>query len=349
MRPEGRALPKPRRRGTVRIPLLAAIAALLIAPAAQARGGARRIPFPTEKTTILREEGVVYTVSGRVKIPKGVEISCQKDVKVVAEGPDAVIEVEGALKVHGVSDREVIFEGVTIELAPEFLDVHLDMAIFRKGARVGTPADTPVRGKLFVENVDFNYDAGFDVTFCHGSVDLSSIDSDVPMRVAAVCPEGAEENKVKLKVRGCVESLHSGYIGLKGGLVVSGVYDVTVRINRIGGLASFSDCRTLIFDGNKVDAKKLVFRAGAGTDFRRTKVTKCDLYCETVEIVSVAGDEKNLDRVLLDRCYFRGLERPDEVRTQVIRDGEGEEENVVQVRLGKIGTRPLELAGPWIR
>ena len=115
----------------MRITLITVLTALLLAPAALARGRPRTVPFPTEKSTILREEKVVYTVSGRVKIPEGVEISCQKDVKVVATGPSAVIEVEGALKIHGVSDREVIFEGVTIELAAKFLDAHLDMAMVR--------------------------------------------------------------------------------------------------------------------------------------------------------------------------------------------------------------------------
>ena len=68
-----------------------------------------------------------------------------------------------------------------------------------------------------------------------------------------------------------------------------------------------------------------------------------------MKVVSVASEKKTLDRILMDRCYFRGLRKPQEVQTQVIQAGEGDEANVVRVQLGKIGTRPLELGGPWIR
>lgn len=328
---------------------LALLVVLLLAPAAFARGSRRTVPFPVERTTILRDEKTIYTVEGRIRIPKGVEISCQKDVHIVAKGPDAVIEVEGALKVHGVSDREVIFEGVTVEPASEFNDIHLDMVIFRDGSKLLTPPGKAVNGKLFIENVAFQFDTEFDITVCHGHVDLVGINADVPLKIAAVNPEGADTNKVKLTVRGCVESL-TGEIGLKGGLIVKGVHDATVRLNRLGGeLSSFTDCRTLKFDGNKVDSKLLEFHQTGTGDFRLTPVTKCDFYCEKVTAGSKASEVKNMDRIRMDRCWFRGILRPDEVRRQVLVDGDGDAENAAKILLGKIGKRPLELGGPWIR
>ena len=44
-------------------------------------------PFPaTDRSLILREEKTTYLVEGRVVIPKGVEISCQKDIYIKGKG-----------------------------------------------------------------------------------------------------------------------------------------------------------------------------------------------------------------------------------------------------------------------
>ena len=50
---------------------------LALAVPAAAQG---TVPLPTKRSTILRKEGVVYFVEGRQKIPRGCEISVQKDV-----------------------------------------------------------------------------------------------------------------------------------------------------------------------------------------------------------------------------------------------------------------------------
>ena len=91
----------------------------------------KEVPFPTRRSTILRKQGTVYYIEGTHRIPKNVEISCQKDVHIRGRGKNPVLEVEGSLQVHGVRAREVIFEGVTIRTARKFEDVHLDMCIFR--------------------------------------------------------------------------------------------------------------------------------------------------------------------------------------------------------------------------
>ncbi len=51
-------------------------------------------PFPIDRTQILSDEKEVYTVEGRVRIPRGVEITCQRDVHGRGTGSTpAVIEV----------------------------------------------------------------------------------------------------------------------------------------------------------------------------------------------------------------------------------------------------------------
>ena len=95
-------------------------------------------PFPVDRSAILREGYVRYVVEGKNTIPVRVDISIQKNVYVVAKGEGATLRVEGGLKVHGVGLREVIFEGVTIELPAKLKDVRLDTAIFRNGGGVVT-------------------------------------------------------------------------------------------------------------------------------------------------------------------------------------------------------------------
>lgn len=328
--------------------ILLAAAGVLLGATPGAGAGDRERPFPVERTTILREEKIVYTVEGRQTIPEGIEITCLKDVHVKGVGDGAVIEVEGALKVHGVGTREVIFENVTIELAPNFKDVQMDMCIFREGAQVRTPKDVAVDGKLFLELNEFRGGSTIDVTFASGSVDIASLCSDAPVRVTAVDPEDGPPNKVKVTVRGCTQQ--NEHLGLRGGLIITGAHDATVRINRLGGdLCSFRDCRTLMFDGNKVDAKTLEFvQSGEGT-FRRSKFLKCDVYSDTVKFHSAQTEKKDPDRITVDRWWFRGETNPREILGKIVLDGTDDETNAARVRLVKPGERPLELAGKWDR
>lgn len=329
----------------------AAILWLILAMPYSATAGKRgkELPFPVKRTTILRQEKVVYTVTGRVRIPDGVEITCLRDVHVVGKGKGAVIEVQGKLKVHGVGAREVIFENVTIELMEEFQSVHMDMTIFRKGAAVRTvPKKSSAGKRFFLEMVDFEDDATLNLTFNDGPITLSSVCSDKPVHITGVTPKGKEQNKIKLFIRGCAE--YSDHPGLIGGLIVTNVYDTTIRINRLGGdLSACRGCRTLIFDGNKVTSKKLEFTQTEKLDFSKTKVMKCDIYSDKVTAVSPGSNKKTKDRIFMDRCWFKGIRDPKKVRSDILEDGEGDKKNVVRIELGKVGKRPLELAGAWIR
>ncbi|HEU4394583.1 MAG TPA: hypothetical protein VFS92_03395, partial [Planctomycetota bacterium] len=185
------------------------------------------------KTTILREEGVVYEVDGRQRIPKGVSISCQKDVHIRGKGPSAVIEVEGTLELQGVSKREVILEGVTIEPCEKFQEVNIDSSIFRGGGGIRTPSGRASEGKLFVELCDFVSPARLDVTLSGGSIDLVSSTFHERVSIRAVDPSPETRNKVRLVVRGCQGP--TAYSGFYGGLVVENVADVVVQLSRVAG------------------------------------------------------------------------------------------------------------------
>lgn len=294
-----------------------------------------QVPFPTRKSTILRKERVVYYVEGRQKIPWGCEISCQKDVHVVARGSNAVLEVAGSLQAHGVSTREIIFEGVTIEPAPRCEDIHLDMVIFRKGGGLKTPKGKPVHAKIFVENTEFNDSSALDIELTKGRVDLSATESYGPVRVTGVAEEGRRSSNLVLMVRGC---------RFDQGLFVTGARDATIRINHLrGDRSEFVDCHELTFDGNKVNSEVLLFRQTKSGRFSKTKLQKCDIYSNSVRFEAPVGKSK--EKVSLDKCFFKGFTRKKEILAAVIHDARNNEKSGVMAVFRKVNKRPLELAG----
>lgn len=303
------------------------------------------VPFPVKRSTILRKQGTKYFIEGRQKIPKGVEISCQKDVYIRGRGKDAVLEVQGSLQAHGVKDREIIFENVWIEMAPKFEDVHLDMCKFRKSAGVRASRERPVDGKLFIENVWFEESARLDVALSAGSVDLSNVRSRTPVTITALDPSPTKRNKVRINVRNCYPKLPLGNFGFDKGLVIENGDEVIVRLNRMEGERSaFVNCRNLMFDGNKVTSKTLEFRQSEHGHFRKTKMLKCDIYSESL-VVSAPIVEGKPEKLKIDKCWFQDLLKPKEIHDHVVTDAADDEKCGVRVVFKKILKRPLELAG----
>jgi hypothetical protein len=225
---------------------------------------------------------------------------------------------------------------VTVELAPAFRDVQLDMAIFRNGGGIRTSADGPSTGKLFVENVNLKDSANIDLRFRKGSIDLSSVTCEATTSVTAVADEDGEVGKLRLNVRGSDLA----------NLTVRNGHDVTVRLTRLAGaVAEFFDCRTLTFDGNKVNAGRLAISHSDPGGLTRTKLTKCDIYSQTVEVRSPLKSGRLGDKVLADRCWWKGVTDVRTLRAEVIRDAEDDPENGAMLVLGKVSARPNELAG----
>jgi len=177
----------------MRIAGLSVLAAAALVPGAAAPApAADEVPFPVSKSTILRAEGTVYTVEGRIRIPKGVEGSCQKDVHVKAKGKGAaVIEVEGQFPVHGVDLREVIFEGVTVEPAEQHGEIHLEHCIFRKGGGLATPSGKAAAGDILVQACQFKENARVDLAVSGGTIQfLDSGLGGVLRSAASIRPPG---------------------------------------------------------------------------------------------------------------------------------------------------------------
>jgi hypothetical protein len=319
----------------VALPFLLLLASAGVPPA-RAQENLKEMAFPAEKSTILREGKVAYIVEGRLTIPKGVEVSCQKDVHIRGRGANPTIVVEGSFQVHGVGLREVIFEGVTVELAPVFEDCQIDMAIFRDGGGIVTPKDQAVTGKLFVENTSMMTGCRIDVAFTNGHVDLSSTSSGAETSIRAVDRDDEKQNRVKLKIRACKLT----------GLFIENVYDVTVILSHLKeGRAEFRDCRTLVFDGNKVNAETLEILSSTPGGLNRTKVLKCDIYSKKVRLSAPLKGDKATDSVTLQNCWFEGEEDPRVVHEDIVDDHQDDEKNGARVKVRNPLERPNELAG----
>ena len=334
--PETRPADAARVAATAASLVLAALAVFAPTAARRATAAEGAVPFPVNRSRILRAEGTVYTVTGRQTIPAGVEVSCQKDVVIRGETKDATLVVAGSLQVHGVSSREVIFDGVVVEAAADSEDVHLDMCEFRGGGGVRSPKDQAVDGKLFLENVTFTTGAKLDVTMERGNLDLSAVTSKAPVRLSFRDPEGARRNSCRVTVRGS---------SLDGGLFIDNAADLTVRLSSMGGdLSRFTDNDVLTFDGNKVTSKTLSFVQTRNGRFGKTKLQKCDIYSTSLVARSPVG-KKTSERISVDKCWFNDRTREKDLRTGLIKDGKDDPENAAVFRFKKINGRPLELGG----
>jgi hypothetical protein len=340
-------------------PRLLLACVLLAAPAAPAAGGDGKAelppkPLPVDRTQKLIEEGAVYTVAGRVRIRRGIEITVLRNCRIQGTGSTpAVIEVEGGFDCIGVLDREVILENVTVEPCPKFERMHMDMAIFRGTGGIRTAKDAPVDGYFMLENFDMVGQTAMDVTFQSGTIELSSACFDGPVRIRTVTPPGKDRDQVRIFIRGCHQeprhkcNPHGGRVGLVGGLEVDGGDDVTIQLSRIGGsLCSVKNWgQRLIFDGNKVNSGKLEFAHRKAGSYQRVQCAKLDIYSTEVSAFAPA-DPVQKDTFSMDRCWFKGYEDPKAILEKVIKDGADDPKaNGARVSLPKVNTRPLELAG----
>ena len=334
---------------------LAVLAGWPAAPAPPQDPPAKQKPLPVDKTRKLIEEGAVYTVEGRVRVPRGVEVTLFRNCRVVAAGSaPAVIEVDGGFDAIGVFGREVIFENVTVEPQAKFERIHMDMVIFRGGGGLRTPKDASVDGYILVENFDLVDGAAFDVRFHSGSVELSTVCAEAPTKIVCVNPEGSKQNKVRVFVRGCPQNPmakctpHGGRVGLTGGLEADGGDDMTVQLSRVGGAlcAVRNWGQRLIFDGMKINSTRVEITHREPGRFQRVQCAKCDVYSKEW-IASAPADKVLKDTLTVDRCWFNGITDLKTIFEEVIKDGADDpEKNGVRVQIPKVNARPLELAGP---
>lgn len=320
----------------------------LLLPLLAVAAYADELPFPTDKSIILSRQGTTYFVEGRQTIRWGTEISVQKEVRIVGR-PDSALVVEGSLQIHGISGGEVILENLTIEPAPRFEEIRLDTVLFVGGQLKN--GEVPVAGKIVIENTDLGKGVPFEVTMTGGAVDFLNATFLEPVRIEGVPPEG-KRCTLKASLNGCFynaparrqDSQRNGYSGFEKGLFLTGVPDALVRNCRMAGdRTEFVDCGKLTFDGNRVNAGTILFRQTKPGCFKDTKIQKSDIY--TTKVLFEAPAAKQRDLIPVDKCWFGGLTKKEEIAERVITDGEDDPACGVVVVYRKILDRPLELAG----
>lgn len=327
----------------------AAAAVLLLASAHGAEDDARPLPFA--HTSILPSGGTFY-VEGRIRIPKGIEITVQKDSRIVARGNDAVIEVAGKLVIRGVADSVVPIENVTIEVQEEFESVRLDMTTIGGSSRgIVTPTGKACDGRIAVLNTEFKDKATLDVAMSANEVDLQRVYVRLPVCVRGVDTAGRPAgNRVKLNVLNCCTMSTSILPGaLMGGLVVENVSDVTVRATRLSGdKASFTDCDSVTFDGNQVKCLTLEFVQTAAGRFGKSSMSNCDILCQKI-VTSAPVVAGRTDVFSCDKCWFDDETDEKKVRARWFKDKAADPACGVTVKITKVMDRPLLLAGKIVK
>lgn len=318
----------------MRAPAAAALALLLAGGSAPGAPAGEPRPFPVDRTVILKEEKAVYIVEGRVTIPRGVEVTCQKDVTIRAPGGGTgTIVVEGSLVIRGVARGEVVMEGVTVEPAGTFTDIHLDTCRMTGGGVV-TGRERPATGMLTVENCTLQGGARIEVEMTGGKAKVFSVLAGSPTLIRGVDREGT------------VNRLFSNvWTSEFAGFTAENVSDLTLRSNLLKGeRVLLRDNPVLVLDGNRVEAPELRIEQSAAGRFSRTTVTKCDLL-STALVFRAPADPKRNDTLVLDKCWFEGRTDPKEIAER-IRDAADDPENNVRVAVVKPMKRPLDLARP---
>ncbi len=305
---------------------------------------ADEVPLPTSRSTTLRAGDNVYVVKGRVKIPKGVKLLCQKGVRIVGRGEDPTLEVEGFFEAHGIRDQEVALEGIHIELTPRFEGLRLAFAVLRSGGGIRTAEKKPVSGRLHLEDVKFQGKATLNIELTGGLVEIKRTSAVSPVQIRAVDSVKGKPNTARLDCFWCFAE-YEFVSGFHGGLLVNGVNDVRVRWCRLGGEQSlFQNCRKFVLEACKLDSSVVAIEQSLRGQLGKTKVLKCDVYSETLRVKSPPAKKKEL--VQLDSCYFKHGSTVKQIH-ETIEDANDDPQtpNGAIVRIKKVLKRPLKLGG----
>jgi hypothetical protein len=308
-------------------------------------------PLPVRASITLNGDGAVYYVEGRRTIAWGTEINVHKRIEIVGRGDDAVLEVAGALNVIGIPEGFCYISNLRVELAPRFRLLRLYHVLFRDGGGIFVPEGRPAAGTVVIENAELLRKVKLDLTMQGGKLRLLNTMFFHPVHIRAVPEEGKRRATLQVDIisnflqplRPGAKDERSNYSGFVEGFFLTGAHKPVLRNNRFRGQAEIVDCPGLTFDGNKVDTERLVIRHTVNGGFQRTRIQKCDFSVKELVLSSPAG--KAMEKVTIDKCWFRGVTDPKSVHQSFIRDGHDSEDCGVKAVLRKINKRPLGLAG----
>lgn len=313
-------------------------------------------PLPVGETAKLQDPGV-FTIDGTARVPKGVEVTVFQGITIRGIGArkPAVLEVEGGFDCVGTYGKEVVLEDVLVRPVGAFDGIRFDNCVFRGSGGIGNPQDRPTEGgTLRVELTDFLKPCGIDLTVRSGWVDLASSCFEAPIRVRGSDAEVGKPNRFKFTVRRCDQNHrsacpnHGARQGILAGLEIDSAAEIDIGSSHVAGdLFAVRDWRgRFLFNGNKVEAARVEWKAPEPGRMGKIQCARCDFYVK--EILVYAPPKPGVgDSFTMDRCWFRGITDPDEVQLKVIRDGSDVPQgNGAKVILGKVLEEPEELGGP---
>jgi len=338
----------------IRPSLLTALAlASLLVPSARAQGE----PFPVEKNVVNKDDGVVWYVDGRQRIPSHVSIQSLRACRIVARGEEAVLEVEGKLDLRAATGGNIALENVWIEPWPGCKGLVLLNCEFQGGG-LRTAPEGAAAVEILLHSSNLGKGARLDLDLFDGEFNILSSSFVEPAVIRGAAKDEKSKNLLDLRITNCKGGGGGGggrgggggpgngpAAGFAAGLRLEGVHKALVRNCSLAGEESvFSDCEDFVFDGNLASSKRVEFRQSQPKSFGGTQIATTDFDCDRLVLfqpASLSGPQK----LRLDRCWFDGRTEEQRVRAEILEDAENNPESGVVASLFKIQAVPLGFGG----
>lgn len=290
-------------------------------------------PLPLAKSVILPSGGSYY-VEGRQEIVWGQEISLQKGTYLFGQGENAVLVVSGALQARGIFGSSVKIENLTIEISEKCERVHLEAAEMRT-CTIRTPEGKACDARVHLEEVVLE-GCPLDLRLRKGEVSILNSRTKGPVKIVAVPEEGRDRAPVEAFVNAC---------NVDRDFLAEGLASMVMRACLISGTSIvFKDCDTLTFDANIAKCPSVLFEQSKAGGFKKTIVQKTDFHgCKLV--LKAPRDGAKKDNIPVDKCWFQGRTKKDEILGRDIQDGHTDETTGAYVVFRKINERELMLGG----
>ena len=297
-------------------------------------------PFPVSKSTTLKEDDALYFVDGRVELRSGVKVVNLRKATLKGRGEDNVLTVNGTLELKAVTGGTVVIEDLWIEPGPQCKSIVLSHCDFRGDAGIRTSAEGPTKTRIFMEYVHFEGGSELTLEMTGGRLDLQTCGFRTPAVITGVPPSDKGKNNLELVIMNCKGRREGFFEGLK----VDGVREATVVFSDLAGAAaSFLDVEKLTFTGNNARATTVEFRHEQPSRFGKTKISACDFTPE--KLIFAQPAKGGQQRLKLDGCWFDGMTEEEDIRREMLEDGQGDEGSGVVCRIVKPAEARVGMGG----
>lgn len=261
-------------------------------------------------TLTTKQGDGVFFVEGRLTIPRGVHVSCQRGTRVVGRGEGAVLVVEGSFSVVGTREERCAVEGLAIELAPGFKNVRFAETELVEACSIRTAEGLPAAGILQLETCQVPRQAVFEVELTEGELHFLETSVACPVKITGLpVPVGERLTDNRTSV------LASG--GSFAAFDMAGVSKSRLRHTKLRGEVTLANCGDLMLDGCRLDGPKVAVTHTEPGGLKDTRFTKCDFYLEELSF-SAPGSKRST--VTIDKPYFECCSDADAL-DKVVRDG----------------------------